>query len=217
MKGITSLALLVAVTLIGTKFVYDAIDLGPSKTQSDTENNTAGDRATTDPGQSEATPRRPASPKEIVAMLFEALKKGDRETVEGLLSPVARKEMPKYGLKVEPLGSPDGQYQITKVEFPKGKSDTAYVACIWKEPRPNGTIDAAEVVWVVRKQSGDQWRITGMAVESPQKQLVFFDFERPDEMIREWERLNVLYAQQEKQSGSAAATTAGRPRENRLR
>ena len=206
MKSLTPLVLLVVVSLLGTKFAFDRFRPSGEK---DSSRSPAQQNAENVVPRQEQAPVR--DPKQIVTDLFEALKKGDRETVESLLSPVARREMPKYHLKVEPLGSPDGQYEITQVEYPKNKPGIAYVACIWKEPRPNGTIDAAEVVWVLQKQRDRQWAVTGMAVESPQGELVFFPFERPGEMIREWERLNQLYAQAEQQGGGAAAATARRP------
>ncbi len=171
--------------------------------------------------KSQAVAKEVEPPDQVITALLEALKRGDREAVESLISPTARQEMPKYGFRVEPLGTPEGRFKINQVEYPKDKPGMAYVGSVWQEPMPDGTFQTDNVVWVTKQQQDGQWRVAAMAVEGPRKELVLLDFERPAEMEKEMARLSALYAQQqvpptppENQPSSAtppAASTAQQP------
>lgn len=174
------------------------------KDSSATDGSSASTKAETNGKTASAQPVAP--PNEVVTAFLDALRKGDQETVESLISPVAREEMPKYGLKVEPLGTPDAQFEIAQVEYPKEMPGTAYVACVWKEPMPDGSLEAFEVVWVAKQQSDGQWRVAGMAMEGPKHELVFFNFEKPAEMMQQRDALAAAY-EAEAQAQAAQNTT----------
>jgi len=151
-----------------------------------------------------------------VTRFLNALKSGDGPTIESLLTSTARTQLPKYHMKVEPLGSNEARFTIVSVKRPKDKKKVAYVACTWQEPPAGGQPpESMEVVWIVRREANVGWRVSGMALESPTGSVIVFNFEDPPDMLRQKEALVKAYEQQ--QSGPArekpapAAATAARP------
>ena len=62
----------------------------------------------------------------------------------------------------------------------------------------DGSLESFEVVWVVKKQVNGQWRVSGMAMEGPDKKIVLFDFEKPAEMLAQRDALAQAYNDQDK-------------------
>ena len=166
---------------------------GKSTEESTTADESGTAKADDGHGVATATEIVLESPQQIVTGFLVALKQGDRDVVESLISPIARQEMPKYNLKVEPLGTPDAEFEIGKVEFPENRQGTSYVPCIWKEPTADGSFSSSEVVWVMKQQSDRQWRIAGMAMEGPNQEVVFFNFEKPQDMLAQRDALAASY------------------------
>jgi hypothetical protein len=118
-----------------------------------------------------------ATPREAAQSFFAALRDGDEELVELLLTKTARAESEKNGLAINPPGNDTALFTVGAVEYIQ--EDGAHVAGSWTETTNAGT-QTIEIVWILRKESGG-WRIAGLAARA-QDQNVVYNFEDPLEM-----------------------------------
>ncbi len=115
---------------------------------------------------------------QCVAVFLDSLRRGDERAANGVLTTKAREELAKTAYIIEPLGTPDGEYQIGRVGFPYEEKNIALVECTWTEPPVPGeerlTMDI--VCEVHREVEG--WRISGMGVSIPGlDEALVLDFE----------------------------------------
>ena len=104
-------------------------------------------------------------PNEIVAMFADSIRRGDRDTVNKLITEASRLEIQKQGIELDPPGSPDASYKIGEFRFSDGDKDAGFVESLWIEPEQDGTPPhSTEVVWGVRLENGG-WRICGLAID----------------------------------------------------
>jgi len=104
-------------------------------------------------------------PNEIVAMFADSIRRGDRETVNKLITEASRLEIQKQGIDLDPPGSPDASYKIGEFRFSDEDKDAGFVESLWIEPGQDGTPPhSTEVVWGVRLENGG-WRICGLAID----------------------------------------------------
>jgi hypothetical protein len=118
-----------------------------------------------------------ATPREAAQSFFTALRDGDEELVELLLTVKAREESEKNGLAINPPGNSTAVFTVGAVEYIQ--DDGAHVAGSWTETTTAGT-HTIEIVWILRKEPGG-WRIAGLAARA-QDQNVVYNFEDPVEM-----------------------------------
>jgi hypothetical protein len=104
-------------------------------------------------------------PGEIVAMFADSIRRGDRETVNKLITDASRIEIQKQGIDLDPPGSPDASYKIGEFRFSDDEKDSGFVESLWIEPAQGGNPpQSTEVVWGVRLENGG-WRICGLAID----------------------------------------------------
>lgn len=118
------------------------------------------------------------APAQTVAIFLDSLRKGDEQAANGVLTTLARQELPKTTYQIQPLGSPAGQYKIGRVSFPYAEKTVALVECTWTEPPVEG--NAQEVMDIVCEvhQEAEGWRISGIGVNVPgTDQALVLDFE----------------------------------------
>ena len=129
-------------------------------------------------------------PKTVVTRFLNALKSSDTATVESLLTTKARTELPKHNMHVQAIGSEKASFEIASVKYPEDKKGVAYVACYWQEPAVSGqkAPPRLEVVWVVKQDGKQGWRVAGLAMDGTNQEVVFFDFENPKSMLEEQQR-----------------------------
>ena len=102
---------------------------------------------------------------EIVAMFADSIRRGDRETVNKLITDASRIEIQKQGIDLDPPGSPDASYKIGEFRFSDEEKDSGFVESLWIEPAQDGNPpQSTEVVWGVRLENGG-WRICGLAID----------------------------------------------------
>lgn len=116
-----------------------------------------------------------------VAIFLDSLRKGDERAANGVLTAKAREELAKTAYVIQPLGTPEGQYNIGRVGFPYAEQDIALVECTWTEPpmgeEPPATMD---IVCEVHKDT-EGWRISGIGVSIPgTDQALVLDFENAE-------------------------------------
>jgi len=123
------------------------------------------------------------SPSDVVSTFLDQIRRGGEDSGAGdLLTEKARSELKRIGRSIEPMGSPDARYQVTRAENVPGQENSALVHSIWTDPNGAGGQSDYQVVWaVVREPVG--WRISGMAIQEQEGQdPVIIDFENGDLM-----------------------------------
>jgi hypothetical protein len=104
-------------------------------------------------------------PSEIVAMFADSIRRGDRETVNKLITDASRIEIQKQGIDLDPPGSPDASYKIGEFRYSDDEKDSGFVESLWIEPAQDGNPpQSTEVVWGVRLENGG-WRVCGLAID----------------------------------------------------
>ena len=155
----------------------------------------------------EITPE--STPDEVVTGLIEAMRSGDKEAKEALLTQKAREETAKHNMPVADNAMPNAEYQVAKPKYLQRNPNGAHVSCVLSETLQDGSTEEYEIVWVLRKEPEIGWRIAGMAVELlPDTEPQFLNFEDPLDMQKKMEAAATVLAQQE-QEAMAANEDAG--------
>ena len=126
-----------------------------------------------------------ASPTDVVSQFLDRVRRGGEDSDAGiLLTTRAQSELKRIGRSVQPIGSPDAFFNVTRSEPVPGEPDSMLVHSIWSEPSGDGTNSDYQVVWAVQRES-DQWRISGLAMElQPGQPPTIIDFENGDLMAK---------------------------------
>lgn len=115
---------------------------------------------------------------QIVAIFLDSLRRGDERAANGVLTDKALQELAKTDYTIQPLGTPEGQYQIGRVGYPYEDKTVALVECTWQEPAT--ATDEAVIMDIVCEVHQEQngWRIAGIGVTIPGTQeALVLDFE----------------------------------------
>lgn len=105
-----------------------------------------------------------SGPSESVVQFLDAIRAGNDEVSNGLLSDEAKRSVAAANLELSPPGSPQAKYQVGETRFMDAEQDTALVETIWSEPNELNELVTMDVVWAVRLENTN-WRITGMVVD----------------------------------------------------
>lgn len=144
-----------------------------------------------------------ATPDQVVAAFLEALRSGDEKRAAALLTDKARQETRRENLVVQPPGTPDAQFSVGDVKYVTEQKDGAHVTSIWTEKDEQGQPQTYEIIWILRRQPHNGWRIAGMATELvPGEPPLFLNFEDPKDMLSKWEQANQELAQQQRNSST---------------
>ncbi|MEM8911354.1 MAG: hypothetical protein AAGC97_06250 [Planctomycetota bacterium] len=135
-----------------------------------------------------------ARSEQVIGQFLDRIRRGGpTNDAQLLLTDKAQSELARIGKPIQPIGSPDASFRITRSEAAPATSDSSLPArlvhCIWSEPNPDASVPAAptldyQVVWaVVRQPSG--WRISGLVLEmSPEEPPLVLDFENGELMAQ---------------------------------
>jgi hypothetical protein len=163
---------------------------------------------TTAPATSPATPAvadaAVGSPANVVSQFLDEIRRGGEDTLANeLLTQKAQSELKRIGQSVQPIGSPDARFEVTRFEKVPNDPSSALVHSIWSEPT-NGPSSQFQVVWAVHLEPVG-WRISGLAMElDPNQPPMVIDFENGDLMAR-------LLSQQVEQAANSTQATAVDP------
>ncbi|TWT53735.1 hypothetical protein Pla22_13670 [Rubripirellula amarantea] len=123
-----------------------------------------------------STPVVPAT--DVVSQFLDLVRRGGTDSgASTLLTSKAQSELQRIGRTVQPIGSPDARFTVTRSEMVPSDPNAALVHSVWAEPGPEGTTIESQVVWAVQKEA-NQWRISGLAMEfegEPQPMIVNFE------------------------------------------
>jgi hypothetical protein len=142
-----------------------------------------------------------SSPADIVSQFLDEIRRGGEDTLANdLLTQKAQSELKRIGQSVQPIGSPDARFQVTRFEKMPDDNKSALVHSLWSEPNGDGTSSQFQVVWAVHLEPAG-WRISGLAMElEPGQAPMVIDFENGDLMAE------LLSPQAEQTTNSSQAT-----------
>ncbi len=149
----------------------------------DTDNKAAQNNSA--PNSNAAAPTQPVvidgvgtEPAQAVAVFLDSLRRGDEATANGVLTNLAREQVLKTNFQIQPLGSPEGKYQIGRVGFPYAEKTVALVECQWTEPTLAGQApEVTEIVCEVHQET-EGWRIAGLGFKiTGSEETLVLDFE----------------------------------------
>jgi len=155
-----------------------------------------------------------STPEQVVVGLIEAMKSGDKEAKEALLTTKAREETAKHNMPVHTMAMPDTKYQVGKPKYLERNPNGAHVSSILTETFEDGSTQDHQIVWVLRKEPELGWRIVGMAVELiPGTPSQYLNFENPLDMQKKMDEAAAALVEQERQAvatqGDGAPTEDG--------
>jgi hypothetical protein len=154
------------------------------------------------------------TPTDVVSQFLDEVRRGGQDSLaQSLLTRTAQSELNRIGQTVQPIGSPDASFQVTRAEMVPDEPGSALVHSLWIEPNPNGGQIENQVVWAVQ-QEDRYWRISGLVIAMGESQNpMVLDFENGDMMAR---LLSGSTPSQQPRAGTAggnqsAASQAARP------
>lgn len=106
-------------------------------------------------------------PAQAAAVFLDSLRSGNVQAINGILTELAQQEVAKSSWGMEPVGTPEGRFEIGRVGYPYEDKSVALVECTWVEPPvPNEAPISMDIVCEVHKETAG-WRISGIAVTVP--------------------------------------------------
>ena len=124
-------------------------------------------------------------PTDIVSQFLDEIRRGGEDSrANALLTSRAQSELQRIGQTIQPIGSPNASFEVTRFELHPQDATAAMVHSIWSEPNAEGdSVASSQVVWALRQeQSG--WRISGLAItiDPEAEDPVVFNFEDGNQM-----------------------------------
>lgn len=137
-----------------------------------------------------------------VSQFLDAIRRGgDSDRAHALLTARAAKVLEGLGRTIQPIGSPDATFKVTRGEAVAEHPGMALVHSTWSEPSQEGASETYQVVWAVQFEQG--WKISGMAMElDPEKPPMIVDFEDAAQMTQ-------LFRNDSPEPADAGVRTAG--------
>lgn len=128
-----------------------------------------------------AAPVAKSTPTESVKTFLSAIKDGNDNDADRMLTALARQKTQEADLYVAPPGSATASFEVGEFEV-DGKE--AQVFCTWSDVDEDGNRHTDKIVWLLRNEP-EGWRISGMATELfPGEDPLILNFENPEEMIK---------------------------------
>ena len=126
-----------------------------------------------------------SSATDVVSQFLDEIRRGGQDShAHHLLTQKAQSELKRIGRTVQPIGSPDARFQVTRAEMVPDEQNTALVHSIWSEPNGDASSSDFQVVWAVEQEAG-KWRISGLVMEIEETQPpMSIDFENGERMAR---------------------------------
>lgn len=120
--------------------------------------------------------------KDTVSEFLDAIRRGgDSNRAHQLLTSQATKILEGLGRTIQPIGSPDATFEVSRSEAVAEHPGMALVHSTWSEPAAEGPAESYQVVWAMQFEKG--WKISGMAMEfDPTKPPMIVDFEDAAQM-----------------------------------
>jgi hypothetical protein len=126
---------------------------------------------------------QPPDAAKMIAEYLEAVRQGDAETVNRLLTSMARQKTTELNIAVAPPGSDTAEYTVGSTAVVN--DTTVHVQSTWADLNQDDEKEVYDITWIVR-QEPEGWRVAGMMGEFiPGQPAIVFNFENPQEVIRQ--------------------------------
>lgn len=111
------------------------------------------------------------TPEEVISQFLDGARRGGAAADVGrLMTATARETYASVGLVMQPPGSPDATFEVTR-SVPYGDGG-ALVNSIWTEQDAAGQTVTYQVGWALKKET-DGWRVSGLILEDDPEPRVF--------------------------------------------
>ncbi len=193
-----------------TLYVGIAIALASLSGCSKDPSSTPAEATAQPPGSGEAAPAGDSTDvsaaMDTVSHFLDAVRRGgDTGRAHSLLTTEACAVLERLGRTVQPIGSPDAAFTVTRSEAIPEHPNMALVHSTWSEPTGEGTNESYQVVWALQLEQG-QWRISGLAMElDPAQPPMIVDFEDHVEMA------NLFRSEGEAAPASSVSSASSEP------
>jgi hypothetical protein len=128
------------------------------------------------------------APARTVYDFLEAIRTGNDEKANLLLSTVARDKLAEMDFRLTPKASDTARFSIDSMKYVG--EDGAQVAMTWTDMGLNGKLNSDKAAWVLRKEA-EGWRVVGMAAEFfPGEEPIVLNFENPAEVKKKLEEVS---------------------------
>jgi hypothetical protein len=119
----------------------------------------------------------------VVAQFLDAIRRGgETGGANQMLTQHAQTVLQRLGRTVQPIGSPDAVFTVTRAEAVEGIPGAALVHSTWTEPLSEGKTESYQVVWALEHETAG-WRISGLAMDlQPGQEPMIVDFENATQM-----------------------------------
>ncbi len=149
-------------------------------------------------------------PAQAVYDFLEAVRKGDDLGAERMLTSLARKKTQEMNMVVAPPGSDTASFEVGKVTMLD--ENRAEVLCRWTDREADGSFRTDEIIWLVKKEP-EGWRVAGMAATVfPDQPPYPLNFEDPEDMLRQQEKIKAELARREAANRAATNSQPSPPR-----
>ncbi len=146
-----------------------------------------------------------SEPGAAVYAFLDAVRTGDDQTAQGMLSSQAREKVSHLNRRVTPPASDTARFEVGEVKYVA--EGGAQVACTWTDLDAEGQPQTDNATWMVRREV-EGWRIVGVA-------YAIFEGEPP--LLLDFENLERTLQKQQMareeidRRARAATSQAGRP------
>ena len=145
-----------------------------------------------------------ASPTEVCRQFLKLLKDGKRLSAENLLTRSALAVTGRADLQLEPLGSPEAEYELSQPVYATIQQKLAQVKCRIKDTL-DGEAFESDLTWMVRRQK-EGWRISGMMIQLQAGQPEdLLSFESLSDVLKIKQSLAAAEAPTERQADASSA------------
>ncbi len=162
--------------------------------------------------KSSTRPSKPAkSPEAAVTAFLAAIRDQDEAAARQLLTPIAREKTQNLALLSQLQVTGRAKFEVAGVEYLEDEGG-AHVASTWTDVDEDGEEFTDRVVWILRNEEDEGWRIAGMAMKVfPDQPPVIFNYEDPEDTARKHELLEEEFARRESadEGGDASAEADG--------
>lgn len=148
--------------------------------------------------------------KAAVVTFLDAMKRGDEEGAQAMLTRVARAKTEEAGISVAPPVADTATYTVRECEMVSDSNDLAHVATVWSDVDESGARTTENIVWAVRLDP-EGWRVVGMAMRIFEDlPPLLLNFEDPDDMIAKQEMVAAELTRRAARAAEQPATRTAR-------
>lgn len=156
------------------------------------------------------------TPDKVVIKFLEAARTGDQKRLAEFMTAAARDQTAKHSINFELESYQNASFEVGKYEFLTPEKDTAHVACKWTDRDADGATFSHDVLWVLRKEDDEGWRVAGMITRPfPDLPPVAFNYESFPELMEAKRAVEQEYQRRDASNQAGSKQPEIKPVENK--